>query len=178
MRPLPRPVVVLFLALAALLPPPRARAQEGPASPERSEAEFQRRWKKPAPEDKASAFRRLDPGRPESLPLLYDGFRFPHWLVRGAAAECASGIPEGPLRSQVRLDLLTHEEGPVRGGIAYAFAIAPLPGDGEAMAGALEDRNAWVRRDPRGALSGPWSPPPGGRPTPRSASGCSIPSAG
>jgi len=112
-----------------------------------TDAEFQRKWKSAAPEDKASAFRHLDAARAEALPLLYDGFRFPHWLVRGAAAEAAATIPEGSLRSQCRLDLLTHEDAMVRGGLAYAFALAPVPGDGEALAGALEDRNQAVRRD-------------------------------
>lgn len=136
--------IAAALVLAILAGVPRAAAQDGPA---KADEEFKRRWAKPDPEDKASAFRRLDPARPEALPFLFDGFRFPHWLVRGAAAEAASAIPEGALRAQLRLDLLTHEEGPVRGGLAYALALAPLPGDGEALAGALSDRSAWVRRD-------------------------------
>lgn len=125
----------LLFALLLLIPPAG------------SDADFQRKWKSAAVEDKASAFRHLDAARAEALPLLYEGFRYPHWLVRGAAAEAAATIPEGSLRSQVRLDLLTHEEAPVRGGLAYAMALAALPGDGEALAGALEDRNPAVRRD-------------------------------
>jgi pimeloyl-ACP methyl ester carboxylesterase len=149
-----RSVTALFLALLAAAP--RAGAQQAlPAGvPGKSDEEFKRRWAKPAPEDKASAFRHLDAARPEALPLLYEGFRFPHWLVRGAAAEAAAAIPEGSLRSQLRLDLLTHEEGPVRGGLAYALALAPLAGDGEALAGALADRGAFVRRDAARGLRG------------------------
>jgi pimeloyl-ACP methyl ester carboxylesterase len=140
-----RRVLLPVLILAAAAAPSPVRAQEPRA--ERSSEEFQRRWKKTAPEEKASAFRHLDVSTPESLPSLYDGFRFPHWLVRGSAAEAASKIPEGPLRSQARLDLLVHEEALVRGGLAYALALAPLAGDGEALAGGLEDRSAAVRRD-------------------------------
>ncbi len=116
-------------------------------APAGNDAEFQRKWRSSAPEDKAAAFRHLDAARAEALPLLHDGFRFPHWLVRGAAAESAATIPEGALRAQCRLDLLTHEDGMVRGGLAYALALAPVPGDGEALAAALEDRSAAVRRD-------------------------------
>jgi pimeloyl-ACP methyl ester carboxylesterase len=125
----------LLLALVLLAP-----AADGAA-------EFQKLWKRAAPEDKASAFKHLDVASADAFPWLHDGFRFPHWLVRGAAAEAASAIPEGPLRAQARLDLLAHEDASVRGGFAYGLGLAPLPGDGEALAGALEDRNAAVRRD-------------------------------
>ncbi len=110
-------------------------------------AEFLRAWKRHDPETKASAFRHLVPDDPASLPGIYDGFRFRHWLVRGGAAEAAARVPEGPLRAQVRLDLLAHEEDAVREGLAYALALSPLPGDGMALAGALEDRDPLVRRD-------------------------------
>ncbi len=134
----------LLPLLLLLVPAPLPAAEEPPAP---LPAEFLREVRRPAPEDRAAAFRLLDPESSSSLPALADGFRVPHWLVRGAAAEVAARIPEGPLRAQVRLDLLTHEEDAVREGYAYALALAPLPGDGEALAGALEDRDPLVRAD-------------------------------
>src|SRR5688572_20463224 len=121
-------VLACVVAAAAFGGPARAddRAEQPPVPLE----EFRRLFRRPSPEDKAAAFRRLDPASPDALPLLYDGLRFPHWLVRGAAAERLARLADGPLRSQVRLDLLSHEETPVRGGIAYAFSIAAVAGDG------------------------------------------------
>jgi len=148
-----RTLFATLLAAAALAPPGAAAAGEGASAPPGvSLEEFRRLFRRPAPEDKAAAFRRLDPDSPDALPLVYDGFRTPHWLVRGAAAECLARLPDGPLRSQARLDLLSHDDTPVRGGIAYALSLAALPGDGEALAGALSDRNAAVRRDAARAL--------------------------
>lgn len=137
------PVLLALLAIPA--GPPGAAADEGaaPGLP----AEFRRGWSRPDPESRAAAFRHLDPADPACFPALHDGFRFRHWLVRGAAAETAARVPEGPHRAQFRLDLLTHEEDAVREGLAYALALAPLPGDGEALAGALGDRDPLVRRD-------------------------------
>ncbi len=134
---------VRALLLALLLASPAA-AQDGADGIAK---EFEKQFRRPEPERKAAAFRLLDPTSADSLPRLYDGFRVPHWLVRGAAAEVAARVTDGPLRAQLRLDLLRHEESAVRGGIAYALSLAPVRGDGEALAGALEDR-AWpVRRD-------------------------------
>lgn len=150
MHPALRPTLLAaLLALPAALPAPSAAAPAPPGdgAPAPLPAEFLRDFRRPDPEGKAAAFRRLDPASPSSLPALQDGFRVPHWLVRGAAAEAAARVPEGPLRSQLRLDLLTHGEDAVRGGLAYALALAPLPADGEALAGALGDRDPLVRRD-------------------------------
>ena len=140
------------LAFAAVAPAGLARADDGAEPPPVPLEEFRRLFRRPAVEDKAAAFRRLDPASPDALTLLYDGFRSPHWLVRGAAAERLARLADGPLRSQARLDLLSHEETPVRGGIAYAFSIAAVAGDGDALAGGLADRNPAVRRDSARAL--------------------------
>ena len=135
------------LLLLACSAGPWAAADDGAPPADGPPPEFQQRWRRPDPETKASAFRHLDPERSSSLPPIYEGFAYRHWLVRGGAAEAAARIPEGPLRAQVRLDLLTHGEDAVREGLAYALALAPLEGDGEALAGAVSDRDPLVRRD-------------------------------
>ncbi|MCK6481671.1 MAG: hypothetical protein L6R43_16470, partial [Planctomycetes bacterium] len=103
MHPALRPTLLAaLLALPAALPAPSAAAPAPPGdgAPAPLPAEFLRDFRRPDPEGKAAAFRRLDPASPSSLPALQDGFRVPHWLVRGAAAEAAARVPEGPLRSQ------------------------------------------------------------------------------
>ena len=137
-----------MLAAALALAPAAATAEEDGAPPgDPILAEFRRQFRGPSPERKAAAFRLLDATTASCLPPIYDGFRERHWLVRGAAAEAAARVPDGPLRFQLRLDLLGHAEDAVRSGLAYALALAPLPGDGEALAGALSDRAPEARRD-------------------------------
>ncbi|MHC4924865.1 MAG: HEAT repeat domain-containing protein [Planctomycetota bacterium] len=142
---------VLLLSVLLLVVPSPLRADDDAKPAKDAGADMRKRFHKQFKdrhmENKAAAFRLLDPTSSASLPLIYEGFRVPHWLVRGAAARVASRIPEGPLRFQVRLDAMTHEEDAVREGLAYALSMKPLKDDGEALAAAMSDVDPEVRRD-------------------------------
>ncbi len=146
-----RPAFLLpCIALVALSAAPRGPLPRGALAAEEGAGTleaFRRQFRREDPEARAAAFRLVDVTTSEALPALHDGFRDGHFLVRGAAAEAAARIEDGPLRAQLRVDLLTHKEEAVRGGLAYALALAPVRGDGEALASALEDRAPSVRRD-------------------------------
>jgi hypothetical protein len=154
---LPSARLATLLAAAILLPSaaaPQEPAARGAPAADASLEERARalaRWK-PAfshrdPERRARAYALLHPAWSESLPACHEGLRDGDWRVRGAAAALLAGVPEGPLRFQIRIDALRHADERVREGIVFALADAPLPGDGEALAGALEDRSPRVRAD-------------------------------
>lgn len=108
--------------------------------------DFRRAMKDPSAESAVRAVRKLDPNESRSLPELVDVLRKGHWLVRGAAMESLARIDAGPLRSELRLQLVTNDDEWVREGIAYAMTIGPRPGDGEALIGAMDDTSWRVRR--------------------------------
>ncbi len=113
---------------------------------------FRRKMKGATVERAASAIALLDPANPRSLPELVGVLAKGHWFVRGTAIEAVAAIPDGPLRSELRLHLVTHEDPWVREGIAYAMSVRPVVGDGEALIGAMDDADWHVRRTAARAL--------------------------
>jgi len=88
--------------------------------------EFRRRVRRGSVERASAAIGTLDAQNPRSLPELVDVLSSGHWFVRGTAIDALAGIPAGPLRSELRLHLLTHEDPWVREGVAYAMAAAHI----------------------------------------------------
>lgn len=146
----PRFALLAALAVAAAAFPGVA---EEPADPyEEILAEFRKKSASPDVDRAVAAVGLLDPANPRSLPELLSVLRRAHWRVRGAAIEALAKVPAGPLRSEMRLHLVTHEDLWVREGVAYAMASGPVPGDAEALAGAMDDREWRVRRTAARAL--------------------------
>lgn len=114
--------------------------------------EYRERLRGATVERAAEAVRLLDPANPRSLPELVAILAAGHWFVRGTAIEALATIPAGPLRAELRLHLITHDDAWVREGIAYAMATGPTPGDAEALVAALDDPSWRVRRTAARAL--------------------------
>ena len=94
----------------------------------------------------------LDPSNERSMPELVRVLKARHWRVRGAGMEALAKIPPGPLRSEMRLELIANPDLLVREGMAFAMAIGPVPGDAEALAPAMDDKEWRVRRTVARAL--------------------------
>src|SRR6185503_11052947 len=93
-----------------------------------------------------AAVQLLDPANPRSLPELIRVLKGRHWRVRGEGIESLAKVPGGPLRSEMRLHLVSDDDLWVREGMAFAMTVGPVPGDGEALAGAMDDKEWRVRR--------------------------------
>ncbi len=98
------------------------------------------------PDAAVAAVKLLDPANPRSMPEFLGILPKFHWRVRGAVIEAMASIPAGPLRAEMRLHLVTHEDAWVREGMAYAMTLGPVAGDAEALVGALDDPEWRVRR--------------------------------
>ena len=145
-------VLALAAVSAAVSAPARALPDE-PADPyERVLAVFRKKVEHDDPDRASAAVQLLDPANPRSMPELLRVLRARHWLLRGAAMEALAKVPAGPLRSEMRLELVAAEDVWVREGIAYAMSIHPEPGDGEALVGAMDDADWRVRRTVARAL--------------------------
>lgn len=109
-------------------------------------ADFRERMKGASVEDGVAAVELLDPNNPRSLPELLGVLARSHWMVRGKAMESLSRVEPGPLRAEMRLHLVTHEDPWVREGMALAMATLPQAGDADALLGAMDDPEWRVRR--------------------------------
>ena len=114
--------------------------------------DYRRRVKGATVERAVAAIQLLDPANPRSLPELVTVLGSGHWYVRGAAIDALATVPPGPLRSELRLHLITHDDEWVREGIAYAMATGPTPGDADALVAAMDDPSWRVRRTAARAL--------------------------
>ena len=114
--------------------------------------DVRRRLKGATVERAVAAVKLLDPANPRSLPDLIRILSTGHWFVRGTAIDALATVPAGPLRAEMRLHLITHDDLWVREGIAYAMATGPVPGDGEALIAAMDDESWRVRRTATRAL--------------------------
>jgi len=142
------------VSLAAVSPGTEARAGDEPDDDAygRILEDVRRRLKGATVERAVAAVKLLDPANPRSLPDLIRVLSTGHWFVRGAAIDALATVPAGPLRAEMRLHLITHEDPWVREGIAYAMATGPVPGDGEALIAAMDDDSWRVRRTTTRAL--------------------------
>ncbi len=155
--PASRLAALLCLGLALAAPAghtSRAAAEErGESAPYgKILDDVRRRLEGATVERAAEAVGLLDPANPRSLPLLVEVLASGHWFVRGTAIEALATVPAGPLRSELRLHLLTHDDPWVREGLAYAMAEGPTPGDAEALIAAMDDASWRVRRTAARAL--------------------------
>lgn len=146
----------MALAAAVLLglAPGRALSGDAPAADpyERILEEFRKKVETADVDRAVGAVQLLDPANERSMPELVRVLKARHWRVRGAGIEALSKVPPGPLRSEMRLHLVTGDDVWVREGMAYAMAIGPVPGDAEALAGAMDDKEWRVRRTASRAL--------------------------
>ena len=146
----------MFVAASATaFAPAREARGEDAADPDpygRVLDDVRARLKRATVERAVTALRLLDPANPRSLPLLVEQLAQGHWFVRGHAIEALAGVPAGPLRDEMRLHLLTHEDAWVREGLAHAMAEGPTPGDADALVGAMDDSDWRVRRTSARAL--------------------------
>jgi pimeloyl-ACP methyl ester carboxylesterase len=142
------------LLTATLLGAGPVRAEERPSDDPYGKIleEYRRKLRGATVERAASAIQLLDPANPRSLPELVKILASGHWFVRGTAVDALSTVPAGPLRSELRLHLITHEDPWVREGVAYAMATDPVPGDAEALVAAMDDESWRVRRTASRAL--------------------------
>jgi pimeloyl-ACP methyl ester carboxylesterase len=144
-----RLLATLLLALAG----PALAGDAPTADPyEQVLAEYRRKVETADVDRAVDAVRLLDPANERSLPELLRVLTARHWRLRGEGFEALAKVPQGPLRSEMRLHLVTDEDPWVREGVAYAMAIGPVPGDGEALVGALDDKEWRVRRTTARAL--------------------------
>jgi pimeloyl-ACP methyl ester carboxylesterase len=104
------------------------------------------------PDRGVAAVKLLDPSNPRSLPFLLDLLARAHWRVRGEAIDALAAVEAGPLRSEMRLHLVSHADGWVREGLAFAMSARPVPGDAEALVAAMDDADFRVRRTAARAL--------------------------
>ncbi len=152
MRPARRAGAVLVSALLLLLAAAGAHADDDADPYGRVLDEFRRKMQGASVEKAAEAVRLLDPANPRSLPELLGVLAKAHWYVRGTAMDALASVPAGPLRAELRLHLLTDEDPWVREGVAFAMATGPVPGDADALVGALDDADWHVRRTAARAL--------------------------
>lgn len=141
------PFRIALVAAAALCGGSAAAAPDGSGDPyERILEEFRRKVETADVDRACAAVQLLDPSNDRSMPELVRVLKARHWRVRGQAMESLSKVPQGPLRSEMRLHLVTDEDLWVREGMAFAMTIGPVPGDGEALIGAMDDKEWRVRR--------------------------------
>ncbi|MCG3133576.1 MAG: hypothetical protein HMLKMBBP_00769 [Planctomycetes bacterium] len=136
--------VCAAMLLAGAVPPRPARAESDPY--ERILEEYRRKLKTDDPDRAVSGVKLLDPENPRSMPEYLDLLARWHWRVRGAAIEALASVKAPALRAEMRLHLVTHAEAWVREGMAFAMTLGPVPGDGEALAAAMDDADWRVRR--------------------------------
>jgi pimeloyl-ACP methyl ester carboxylesterase len=130
-----------------------ALSGDAPDDPyERILADFRKKVETADVDKAVAAVQLLDPSNERSMPELVRVLKARHWRVRGAGMEALAKVPAGPLRSEMRLHLVTDTDLWVREGMAYAMAIGPVPGDGEALIGAMDDKEWRVRRTAARAL--------------------------
>jgi pimeloyl-ACP methyl ester carboxylesterase len=142
--------LVVALALSAL--GSASAADDGEDPYEEILAEFRKKAASPDVDRAVAGVQLLDPANERSLPELLRVLGAGHWRLRGAAMESLAKVPPGPLRSEMRLHLVTSEDVWVREGLAFAMSIGPVPGDAEALAGAMDDKEWRVRRTAARAL--------------------------
>ncbi len=143
---------VLFVAAAR---PVAARAADDGADADpygKILADYRQRMRTANVERAVDALQLLDPQNSRSLPEIVKLLATGHWYVRGHAIDALATVPAGPLRSEMRLHLITHEDPWVREGIAYAMSTGPVAGDAEALAAAMDDADFRVRRTASRAL--------------------------
>jgi len=119
MRPRTAAAAVLLacaLCAAPSFAPPSAAADDGGDSDPygRILADYRRRMRSANVERAVDALALLDPANPRSLPEIVKLLAAGHWFVRGHAIDALATVPPGPLRSEMRLHLVTHEEPWVR----------------------------------------------------------------
>lgn len=148
MRRVPRLVLAALIGLAASgTDPARAGPEERAADPyEQILGEHRRRLRTDSVLRAVEAVKLLDPENPRSMPEYLGILQKYHWRVRGQAMEAMASITGEALRAEMRLHLVAHEHAFVREGAAFAMTIRPVPGDGEALVAAMDDREAIVRR--------------------------------
>jgi len=115
-------------------------------------ADFRKKVETADADRAVDAVRLLDPANARSMPELIRVLKARHWRVRGEGFESLAKVPAGPLRSEMRLHLVTDDDVWVREGMAFAMATGPVPGDAEALAGAMDDKDWRVRRTVARAL--------------------------
>ncbi len=115
-------------------------------------AEFRKKVETTDVDRAVDAVRLLDPANERSMPELIRVLKARHWRVRGEGFESLAKVPPGPLRSEMRLHLVSDDDVWVREGMAFAMATGPVPGDAEALAGAMDDKDWRVRRTAARAL--------------------------
>jgi pimeloyl-ACP methyl ester carboxylesterase len=126
---------------------------DAPADPyDRILEEFRKKVETPDVDRAVDAVALLDPANERSMPELVRVLKARHWRVRGAGMEALAKVPAGPLRSEMRLYLVTDADVWVREGMAFSMAIGPVPGDAEALVGAMDDKEWRVRRTAARAL--------------------------
>jgi pimeloyl-ACP methyl ester carboxylesterase len=154
MKALGRFVLLLGASLLVAAPPTAfAGDPDGDADPyDNILRDYRRRVKKGGVEGAVRALQLLDPANPRSLPELVEILRAGHWFVRGHAIDALAEVPDGPLRAEMRLHLITHDHTWVREGLAYAISARPVAGDAEALVAALDDEEWRVRRTSARAL--------------------------
>jgi len=129
------------------------RADDTPADPyDKVIAEFKKRVESQDVDRAVDAVKLLDPANERSMPELVRVLKARHWRLRGEAFEALAKVPPGPLRSEMRLHLVSDDDVYVREGMAFAMATGPVPGDAEALAGAMDDKDWRVRRTAARAL--------------------------
>jgi pimeloyl-ACP methyl ester carboxylesterase len=150
----PRSLRIAFAAAAILVAAPLAALPgDPPADPyDRILEEFRKKVETSDVDRAVDAVQLLDPANERSMPELVRVLKARLWRVRGAGMEALAKVPAGPLRSEMRLHLVTDTDLWVREGMAYAMAIGPVPGDAEALIGAMDDKEWRVRRTTARAL--------------------------
>jgi pimeloyl-ACP methyl ester carboxylesterase len=147
-------LALTILATATVSGGPLAAAEGDPPEDAYAKvlAAYHKAMKRPSVESALRAVATLDPNESRSLPELLSVLQKGHWMVRGAAMELLARIEPGPLRDELRLNLVAHDDPWVREGTAYAMSIKPRPGDGDALIGAFDDDSWRVRRTTARAL--------------------------
>lgn len=144
-----RRAALLLLLLAAAAAPSAARATPGDAVPDPYDRILEEHREKLRTNDvlrAIDAVKLLDATNPRSMAEYVGILSKWHWRVRGAAMESLAACDAAPVRAEMRLHLVSHADAWVREGMAFAMTIRPVPGDGEALVAAMDDRDANVRR--------------------------------
>jgi pimeloyl-ACP methyl ester carboxylesterase len=140
---------LLAAALVALVALPAPAAPDGERAPDPYDRILAQHREKLRTNDvlrAIDAVKLLDPENPRSMPEYLGLLAKWHWRVRGAAMESLAQVKSPSLRAEMRLHVVAHEDPWVREGMAFAITIAPVPGDGEALVAAMDDRDFRVRR--------------------------------
>lgn len=144
--------LVAAIALSWTVAAPAPAEEPGAEPYEEILEEFRRKLRRNDVEQALAAVQLLDPAHPASFPELRKLLSSGHWAVRAAAAEAIAQIPDGPLRAELRLHLLTDEDDWVREGLAEAVRRRAVEGDAEALVGVMDDPAWRVRRTAARAL--------------------------